>query len=272
LAFNALRSHPEVYVPPAKEIWYFDKFHHRGRDWYLSHFQGADERHRAVGELCGNYLYSEAAPGNILNLCGEIETIAMLRNPVDMVHSWHSQMVWMGNEPIEDFATAWQMQPKRRRGEGAAKWCPDPRLLLYGEICRVGEQLERLYSQVPPERVLVLFLEDVRADPRRAYLRVLDLLGVPDDGRDEFPVVNRAHAPRFQQLRGMVKYLAVLRRRFRIPRFRTGAVAAIHTLNLRRAQVAPLSEAMRRELIDYFRDDVARLARLTGRDLDHWLL
>lgn len=270
-----LSQHPSVYVAPDKEPHYFrtdlDPTAVRDLKRYEALFRPASKKHIAVGEASTGYLYSNTAVPNILQYSPFARFIVMVRNPLEMAPSLHQQRIREQNEPIEDFATAWDMQPKRRRGEGAAKWCPDPRLLLYGEICRLGEQLERLYRHVSTERVLVLFLEDVQADPRRSYLRVLDFLGVPDDGRVEFPIVNRAHAPRSQRLRGFVKYLAVLRRRFRIPRFRTGVVAVIHALNLRRVQVAPLPQATRRQLIDYFSDDIARLSRLTGRNLHHWL-
>ena len=36
--FRVLGSHPEVYLSPAKDIYYFDRYYDRGIDWYLSRF------------------------------------------------------------------------------------------------------------------------------------------------------------------------------------------------------------------------------------------
>ena len=56
--FNLLRSHPECFVPRAKDIYFFNKYYHLGWDWYLSHFKNADS-FKAVGELSHDYFGSE---------------------------------------------------------------------------------------------------------------------------------------------------------------------------------------------------------------------
>ena len=44
----ALRDHPEVYLPPDKQSYFFDRHYERGIDWYLERFDAAGPGHRAA--------------------------------------------------------------------------------------------------------------------------------------------------------------------------------------------------------------------------------
>lgn len=102
----------------------------------------------------------------------------MVRNPLEMAPALHAEMVFAGLENVHDFREAWCLQEMRRRGRqlpAFSSWAR--RRLLYGEVCLLGAQLERLLSLVPSHRVLTLVVDDVRADPQTTYLRVLNFLG-----------------------------------------------------------------------------------------------
>jgi hypothetical protein len=71
-------------------------------------------------------------------------------------------------------------------------FCWARRRLLYGDVCSLGAQLEGLLSTVPKDRVLPIAMEDLRLGPRSVYLRALQFLDVPDDGRSDFPIHNTA--------------------------------------------------------------------------------
>ena len=89
-------------------------------------------------------------------------------------------------EDVEDFATAWSLQEVRARGERIPKHCLDPHLLLYREVARFGEQIERLYRLVGRDRSLVLLFDDLVRDPLTVYKQVLAFIGVEYDGRTRF--------------------------------------------------------------------------------------
>jgi hypothetical protein len=48
--------------------------------------------------------------------------------------------------------------------------------------------------------VLAIVLDDISADPRGEYLRVLRFLGLKDDGRLDFPIYNKAKKIRWPNL------------------------------------------------------------------------
>lgn len=276
-----LAEHPHVYVSPIKEPFYFssDIAHRVVDNWsaYMSLFKDADPTHKAVGEGSVFYLFSKVAIPAIEKKISSARYIVMLRNPVDMAYALHDQQVRVLMEDISDFRTAWQLAPQRREGRQVPPGCPDPVLLDYPSWCLLGEQLERLYNYVPRERVLVLVLDDVKENPRREYLRVLNFLGVPDDGRMTFPVHNPAHELRSIPVARMIRVLTRgwgrVKQTMGIDPWQggVGILRGLKRLNTRYRARAPLSAEMRVELESFFKEDVQRLQRLLDRDLSVWM-
>jgi len=275
-----LSEHPNIYMSPLKEPHFFNmdlKYHNvsNSRDYWLL-FDGVTSEHKAVGEASVFYLFSKTAVPRIEKEVPGAKYIVMVRNPVDMAYSLHEQQVVAGNEHIKDFAQAWHLSEKRAKGQEVTRWCREPKLLDYKSVCKLGEQLERLFKIVPRERVLVLVLDDVKENPRREYLKVLNFLGVSDDGRTEFPVYNPAKERRWPWLRRAVLAMGRASRSVKkalgIPTVRgTGILNRIDKLNIRYRPRPPMPPELRAEITEYFRDDVLLLSRLLDRDFSTWL-
>lgn len=277
-----LSEHPNVYMSAVKEPQFYssdlDMSSVPSAQKYEQLFRGANDQHIAVGEASTSYLYSQVAVLRIEREHPGAKYIVMVRNPVEMARSLHEQWLFSGHEHIRDFETAWRLTPERRRPRRLTRRRREPRWRQrhYQSLCRLGEQLERLFAVVPRERVLVLVLDDVRQNPRREYLRVLDFLGVPDDGRREFPVHNPAREHRWPALgtaiRGVGIVARLVKRGLGIPTYKgTGVLNAIDGFNARYRPRAPMAAHLRRELVDYFWTDVEKLSRLMGRDFSPWL-
>jgi len=191
-----LAEHPNIFMSPVKEPNFFNTDDRwtvtRTLRQYEALFRNAGPDHIAVGEASAWYLFSREAVPNILGYCEDPRFLVMVRNPIEMAYSLHQQELYSGNEHIKDFQTAWALQSERAQGREISRFCVEPKRLLYGPVCKLEEQLERLYTLVPKEKVLVIVLDDVKMNPRREYLKVLEFLGVPDDGRTNFPVYNPA--------------------------------------------------------------------------------
>jgi hypothetical protein len=135
---------------------------------------------------------------NILRYHPDARFIVMLRNPVDMAPALHTEMSLAGHETVRSFTAAGRLPP--------FSWAA--RRLLYGEVCRLDAQLERLLRAVPAGRVLAIALDDVISDSRREYLRVLRFLGVGDDGRTTFAAYNKSGVSRWPAL-GRAMFAAI---------------------------------------------------------------
>lgn len=277
-----LRTHPNIFFSPIKEPEFFStdisKRLPLDRQSYLALFSAVNPAvHKAVGEGSTGYLFSRVAAPEILKFNPDARFIVMLRNPVDLVQALHSEMCFWGGEDVRDFEAAWRLEARRRMGMNLPRhsW-DDPRKLMYSDWGKLGEQMERLYSRVPRERVKVILFDDFAADTARVYAEVLAFLGVPSDGKHCFPAINENRALRFPSLhRALAMSLNFVRWALAAAGFRwklrLGLSQKLLALNTRPAKRRGISTAMRMELVDYFREDVRRLSELIERDLSIWI-
>jgi hypothetical protein len=87
-----LRSHPAVYMSPAKELFFFDRYYHKGWDWYLKHFRGAAPHHRVIADISHDYLYSTEACERIAEHLPGVRLMVCLREPCDRAFSAYLYM------------------------------------------------------------------------------------------------------------------------------------------------------------------------------------
>jgi hypothetical protein len=277
-----LGSHPQVYFSPMKEPHYFatdipglrNVTHEED---YEALFEGAKETHRAIGEGSVFYLYSEEALARILSYEPDARVIVMLRNPVELIPSLHSQYIYSRNEDVTDLGQAWELIEARARGQHIPRLCRDPKLLRYDRVARLGEQLERLIALFSPERVMWIFFDDFIRDTRQEYLRTLRFLGLDDDEKQAFPAVNQNKRHRLGALgdftqrppRPLVN--AGLRVKEALGIQRLGLLNRLRRINRIGGRRPALAPEVRHTILEAYRDDIRHLSRLTGRSLDRWL-
>lgn len=272
-----LASHGDIFMAQ-KEAHYFNT-DHKNRPItcvgdYQALFHGAGDEHLIVGETSVRYLYSKEAVANICNYNPAARFVVLLRNPIELAPSWHNQIANSAhntNENVGNFAQAWRLQTSRKQGRDIPENCKEVAMTYYGDVCKLGEQLQRVYSLVAKDRVHIIFYEDLAANPRKIYLGVLDFLQIADDGKSEFSHANKAKNNRFinktdhelSVLLGKIKRKIGIRRGFGIAGF-------LLRKNAEGRKPLPLSAKMHQTLADYFAEDIALLASLTKRDLSHW--
>jgi hypothetical protein len=252
-------------------------------EYIARYFAHRAAEHRVAGEGSVSYLYSPGAVERILGLNPGAKFIAIVRNPLEMLPSYHLRMRFILAEDVPDFTAAWGLQDARARGERVPRRCPDPRLLAYREIGALGVHVERLYETAGPARCLALVHDDLARDPGAVYRRVLAFIGVEDDGRTSFPRKLSSRMYRSRWLQELLFAVAARASRGRGPaagrratrvKRAAGRVSLLSRLarwNRIAMAPAPLDAAMRQVLVDTFADDVGRLGRLLDRDLGHWL-
>lgn len=280
-----LSTHPQIFMPRFKEPHYFSSDQMRGGGItslteYLSLFSNATKSHLACGEGSTGYLRSGVAVPNILALNPAARFIVILRNPVDLIYSYHSQLVRSLSEPVADFEQAWRLQEQRAQGRLVPRCCTEPADLQYRRVGMLGAQVERLLSNVPKQRVKFLLFDDLKVDPQRVYEDVLAFLDVPSDGRTEFPVENPNQIHRSKLIAKLAQNppfpLSILRnyvhdlycRNVRVIRW---LVDVHYRLNSKAASRPPLRPGLQRELQAEFYSDLRLLERLVERDLSHWI-
>lgn len=268
-----LGAHPDVFMSTPKEPGFFapdvaSSRRARSMRDYSALFAKAGEA-QVLAEASTSYLRSRVAAGQILARLPQARFVVCLRNPIEMAPSVHGQLVRSGREPIADFETAWTMQRARRRAPEPRSGDHNPADLLYADMCRLGAQVEAFLAVAPRARVRFVFLDDMKADPATIYRGILAFAGLPDDGRGDFPVFNARRVPRSVQVARASRRAAAALRSLGLESG-TGLGTLFNRWNERPVAPAAMNPRIARLLGDAFRDDIARLARATGRNLDHW--
>lgn len=270
-----LGEHQKIYISPIKEPHFFNiDLEYRNvpkKSEYVSLFSEVSIEKEAVGEASVFYLFSNAAIPCIEACLSDPKYIVMVRNPVDMAYSLHEQQLVAGNEHIEDFEKAWQKSEHRASGKEVTSWCREPRLLAYKEVCKLGDQIARLYDLVPKDRVKVVVLDDLKQNPKKEYETVTRFLGVENDGRSEFPAQNTAKRRKSKLLRRVMKTINSVKQSLGLYWLGTGIMDGLDELNKEYRERTPLSPRVRKKVANYFKDDVYRLSELLSRDLTHWV-
>ena len=241
-----LSAHPDVFMPALKEPHFFsDDMKNRtvtNQSEYESLFRGAGSA-RAVGEASTWYLYSSTAARNIEAAVKDAKYIVLTRDPAAMAVSLYHHNRRMLAEDSETFEMAWSLQSARKNSTNIPPNCLEPAALQYKDACSLRTMTSRLLQTVDPRRVFGASLEDIRNDPRRVYVQVLNFLGLPDDGRSDFPLRNPAREPKSRALQVLIRRAARVKKALGIYH-----ASGISRLNERAIEKAVVSEQAMEEV------------------------
>jgi len=274
--YGFLGQHTQIFLPRTKELLHFASdlsYPTRlSENEFLAHFADRQGEQRA-GTAHTAYLQSKRAATEIKSKRPDADIIIMLRNPVDMLHSWHSELLYETIEDIEDFESALDAEPDRRRGKRIPRSARNSYVesLYYTDVAAFGEQVQRYLDTFGRSHVHVILHDELSADPGATYHATLEFLGVDSSHVPQFGVVNPNKAVRSRALQRL--YFATATPGHRavrklVPRRVRQRLLAMNAPPAPRAEMPP---HVRRRLERVFRDDVARLGDLIDRDLSGWI-
>lgn len=166
---RAMKNHPDVFVPRAKELHFFDRHHEKGAGWYEAQFEDAP-----AGSVAGEatpYMYNLVAMGRLADLLPEARCIAILRNPVDRAYShfWHNLRRGRESGTFEDAIA-------RERSEDFDPLATP--VYAYLDHGRYAIQLETIEKRHGRERMLVLENAELRHQRAQTLDRAWRFIGV----------------------------------------------------------------------------------------------
>lgn len=278
-----LSAHPDVYWSVPKEPYYWASDYPRVRAHYGFDTWAAYERlyssesaarARFRGDGSTTYLYSESAVPAICEAVPDARFLVCVRNPVDLVISYHRTQLTALNEDEPDFATAWH----RHLDGGLPNTDPlDAKLVDYALVGGVGEAMERLLRVVPRDRVHVVVFNELARDPARTWLALADFVGIDPTHVPTFAASNRSDkAARWATLRRLTHrppnalQPGVRRLRQWSRTTRTPGVATLKRQMWRPEARPAVGPQERHDLADFFKADVVLLSEILDRDLSHW--
>ncbi len=265
-----LGSHPEIFMAKHKENNHFatdllppdDPFRDDGR--YFSMFEGGGSR-KVIGESSVFYLLSKTAALNIHRFNPEAKIIIMLREPADMLQSYHAQMIYNRDEDIIDFKAALDAENKRKSGQLKIKdGLRFNERLFYSEVVAYTEQVRRYLSQFPEEQIMIIIYDDLKADTAGVYKKTLEFLNVDPSFKPAFPVINSRKAI-IPETAAQKPHLVN-----RVVRSLSGLINKIRVRVWPGQKARDTSAGLRRSLKKKYSLEIEKLGALIGVDLEYW--
>lgn len=280
-----LDRHPDVFIPKLKELHYFDtdlksKNKVNSLQGYLDLF--AEGKNKICGEGSPTYLYSKAAAQAIYEFNPKAKIIIMLREPVEMMYSFHSQHLFNGSsETVQDFGAAIDLESTRKQGQKIPDRCVEPQILFYRDFARYADQVERFFNIFGKDNVKIILFKDFTRNTATIFQETLDFIGADPAFETDFIAKNSNRKIRNTWLQTLIKYppsqvLEMGKYLLPIPQsmrraLLEGAKAKLKKLNTQKAPRKPLEPELRYRLMRELEPDTRRLAELINRDLNHWL-
>lgn len=275
-----LGQHLDVYTSKIKETKFFSQDYHKGMDFYATYFKEAGNV-KAIGEATPVYSFLPFVADRIKHHFPDIKLILCFRNPLDRAFSSWLMQTGMGKEklPLREAIDINRKQldyVSLEGEEGEKRWLgsmgvyttDESRLRTYIQAGLYAETLKIYYKRFKPEQIKVVFLEDLKDDFDGTMKALFNFIGVDDN----FIVPNKEVVNfYFDRKASKVtnKLFGVKGTRFLIdltPKF------IKNKLKKRwKVKVPPkLGMEDRLYLWEIFKDDIAELEKMLGKNLSHW--
>lgn len=258
--YTYLKDHPDIFMPQAKEPHFFaqnlsDRYARiRNFEDYAALFKEAKN-----DQICGEasvlyYLYPEALQ-KIIAHNPDVKIIFMVRDPVSMIVSYHTQLLLNLEEDEQDFQKAWVLQEERKKGLNLPETAQDPDLLQYRNIASFKDHFKRILEIIPVKQILVLRQEALKEDPSRLYYDVQEFLKISIEERNHFPAVNEASSLKYSFLQKFLERHPAFKKRlkFFIKPFLPQQL--MQKLMRQKADKKPLDPVFKKELEEFFSKD-----------------
>lgn len=286
-----LKQHPEIYLTPCKEPHFF-AFEGKDKDYfrkfsvtksflhkavftyegYLKLFNNVKDE-KAVGECSATYFASTEAPLRIKKYIPNVKIIAILRNPVDRAYSHFLMRLRNGTETLSNFELALKEADKEDINS-------DYNFALCGRSSykQVGlyfKYIKRYFEVFDKGKIRIYFYEDLCNKPLALLKDIFTFLEVD---YNFIPDVSFKANPTWMPKNEFIRKIFFRYNIFR--EVRSKFLPFIYPkhlgvyFNIKESLFEPpplLPFGLRRQLVDYYRDDILKLQDLIKKDLTEWI-
>jgi len=276
-----LQQHPQVFMA-AKELHFFGKdFTYREaptpESYYLSFFKDASFT-QSIGEASVWYLFSKKAAQEIKSANPNAKIIIMLRNPVDMIYSLHSEQYYNGNENIASFEKALQTEELRLLGKHIPLQIGCPiEALQYRQVGLYYEQINRYLKIFGKANVHCILLKDLKENPKTSFCEVLNFLQLNKSVSINYDIQNKNKVARSHGLTTLLRnrsklFVSLVKTIIPSRKWRHQIQNLLWKWNAKTVERPAMSSSLKTELSNYFLKDIEQLEILLDRDLNDWKL
>ena len=243
--YEACLQHPEIYVPPRNDNVNFFLVHYDlGLDWYTTHYFADRESEKISGEFSNSYMLSEVALERIGRDLPNVRLTCLLRNPIERAYLNWAHMYYKSGRPKAD--------PETDSGNPLDILPDPPRGRLFQipmEVvrhpngwtwCRMwlepglyAAHLKRIRRLFLDQRLHVMLYDDLCTDPAGLLAGFYEFCGVD-------------------------------------PSFRPDCLRRHINPDTPETDPAELPQELREPLRSFYREDIAALTEMLGRNLSAW--
>ena len=276
-----LAQHPEIFIPPQKSPSFFyardlsgsplagaphaiPPWFVRGEADYRKLFE-TPRRSCLAGEVSPVYLASTRVAARIAQWRPDAKIIAIMRHPVDRVHS---RFVARRRDGLEDTPTFEELVER----EASETLVRDDAHATYLAGGMVSHYLRTYFEHFPARSISIHFYEDFARDTAGVVAEICRFLGVDDRFRFDLGRIHNRSGGRIRSptVGGLWAASEPLRRALRPLWPKHLRDAAFRRVTATTEKV-PIEPGTRGRLIEIYRRDILELQELTGRDLSVWL-
>lgn len=265
-----LETHPEICFSIPKELNQFNRNNSKGRllklknpnflsKNYSKHFVHCKEG-QIKGEFSPSYFIDEFAPASIYNAFPDTKLIVCLRQPVERAYSSFKMVKNYFRTESNSFGNVIKSEPE------------------YVEKGLYFKHLSRFLQYFERSQILVVFFEDIVANPQKNIQNIYKWLEVDDGFIPENIALNANSAKRsrfafmtafevrfvkFVTKRGGARIILWLKR--------LGVHKLVHSLFTKPYKSKPMSSEDANWLMNQFIEDIKKLEVLLDKNLSHWI-
>jgi len=233
-----LRQHPDVFMPPVKELNYFNQLNEKTPQDYLAHFEDAGAE-KYVGEATPHYFWKHIPDWKYSPEPGSFDVATEMHKFLED----DAQLIFSLRDPINRAVSGWHHNicMGRNLDHLGMLDCPASMGIVdLGMYARHWDHFENLFGR---DRMHVVLYDDLVNSPRDYLGWVLHLLGL--EGTDAyFETIN---------LEDRINTKSHLKQR------------------LPDGSELPIPDPIEiKKLLDIYEPHIARVEEISGRDLSHW--
>ena len=269
---DVLRQHAQIYLPPSKELHFFDSDEHysKGLDWYALHFERA-KAGQIAGEFTPAYMAYDNVPERIkLTLGSDVKIIFSLREPVSRAYSEYLHNRRRGFIDAEfDEAIQWEFSHTH-----LSRW--ERRKFSFISRGYYAQQISRFLKIFPRRNMFFIIMEeDLGVRSSETFAELLDFLELAPQQLDLTKRSNVAYEPRSMAAQHMLfnenPFLKLARKLVYPERLRHYLRRRLMMLNAKRSPPSILSRADQESLQNrFYASEINALEELLRRDLSVW--
>ncbi|MBX7107471.1 MAG: sulfotransferase [Chitinophagales bacterium] len=272
--YNYMTQHPQVFMPKVKEPQFFvaDEVRNRIQKWvenydqYEKLFDGSAGK-KAIGEASVMYLFFyKQAIENIRKYLGDdVRILMILRNPVERAYSAYNFVHVNNPDEKYSFEDALALEEERFANHAS----------LFMQYKSMGLYADAVKAYLDNFRnVHIMWYDEFRRNPQEVLKGVFTFLGIDPEVSIDYSRQWNKGGKKWKNpvLRWLFMSDNIFKKGYKLffPKRQGVRTNEFFTKNFME-QTEPMKPATRQKLIAFFRSDIEKLSKITGRNLDNWL-